>query len=332
MPYNPHILAKARADLNRIREVNAAEHRRRLDAVYARIPEIERIDTQLKVQWIELAKLAFTNTNDRDEKISALKEDNLSLQMRRTELLTGNGFPSSWLDEIYSCPVCKDSGQTDSGLCTCLKQLYQQELSEELSSLLHNGDESFSSFDLTLYPAEYSDYFQCIPREYMKRVFGFCKEYAERFPEVKDDLLLQGGPGLGKTYLAACIAREVLQHGYTVIFDTAVSVFSSFEKQKFSRSQDESEAASERVTQMLSCDLLILDDLGTEVATPVVQSGLYTLINSRIASHKRTILCTVLYPDEINSRYGASVGSRFDGYYKTIHFAGVDIRQLQKRG
>ena len=332
MPYNPRILAKARAGLSEIREANAAEHQRRLEEVYRRIPEVEKIDTKLRIQMIELAKLAFARTADRDEKIASLKDDNLSLQMRRAELLTENGFSPSWLDELYSCPFCHDSGQTDSGLCSCLKQLYQQEVSKELSSLLHDRDESFSRFDLTLYPAEYSDYFQCIPREYMGRVFNFCRDYAESFPDVKDDLLFQGGPGLGKSYLAACIAREVLQKGYSVVFETAVSVFSFFEKQKFSRSPEEAESAAEKVSQMLGCDLLIVDDLGTEVTTPVVQSGLYTLVNSRISGKKRTIICTTLYPDEISARYGAPVSSRLDGFYKTIRFAGTDIRQLQKRG
>ena len=332
MPYNPRILAKARADLNEIRQANAAEHQRRLETIYRRVPEAEQIDTKLRVQMIALAKLAFSRETDRDQKINALKEDNLSLQMRRAELLTENGFPSSWLDEIYTCPLCRDSGQTDLGLCSCLKQLYQQELSKELSSLLNGCDESFSRFDLTLYPAEYSEYFQCIPREYMGRVYSFCKDYAEHFPDVKDDLLLQGAPGLGKSYLAACIAREVMQRGYSVFYDTSVSAFSFFEKQKFSRDPEEADIAGEKVSQMLSCDLLIVDDLGTEVTTPVVQSGLYTLVNTRITNHKRTILCTTLYPDELNARYGASVCSRLDGFYKTIRFAGRDIRKLQKRG
>ena len=332
MPYNPRILAKARADLNEIQEANSAQHQRRLETVYRRVPEIEQIDKTLRVQMIDLARLAFSRTADKNEKIASLKEDNLSLQMRRAELLTENGFPSAWLDEIYSCPICHDSGHADSGLCSCLRRLYQQELSKELTTLLHDRDESFSSFDLTLYPSEYSDYFQCIPREYMGRVFSFCRDYGSRFPDVKDDLLFQGGSGLGKSYLAACIAREVLQRGYSVFFETSVSVFSFFEKQKFSRSQEEAEISAEKVSQMLTCDLLIVDDLGTEVTTPVVQSGLYTLVNSRLSTRKRTILCTTLYPDEISIRYGSSVCSRLDGYYKTIRFAGTDIRQLQKRG
>ena len=332
MPYNSRILAKARANLNEIREANSAEHQRRLEAVYHRVPEIEQIDTKLRVQMVELARLAFLRAFDQNEKIASLKDDNLRLQMRRAELLTENGFPSAWLDEIFSCPICRDSGQIDSGLCSCLKKLYHQELSKEMSSLLHNRDESFSRFDLTLYSSEYSDYFQCIPQEYMGRVFTFCKDYALSFPDVKNDLLFQGEPGLGKSFLATCIAREVLQHGYSVFFDTSVSVFSFFEKQKFSRNQEEAVNAAEKVSQMLTCDLLIIDDLGTEVTTPVVQSGLYTLVDSRITSCKRTILCTTLYSDEIGIRYSSSVCSRLDGYYKTIHFAGTDIRQLQKRG
>ena len=332
MPYNSRIMARARADLADIREANGREHERRLSVAYRRVPELEQLDIRLRLQMIELTKLAFSRDADKEKKILALKESNLNLQARKEKMLLEASFPSSWLDEIYSCPICHDSGNTASGICSCLRQLYQKELSKALTSLLHGSEATFSSFDLTLYPAEYSEYFQCIPREYMGKVFLFCKDYAERFPEVKDDLLFQGSAGLGKTYLAACMARETAERGFSVFYDTSVSVFTAFDKQKFSRNQDEAELAGEKVQQMLSCDLLIVDDLGTEVVTPVVQSAIYTLVNSRTDSGKRTILITTLYPDEMSVRYGASVNSRLEGYYKTIRFAGNDIRQLQKRG
>ncbi|MBO6092997.1 MAG: ATP-binding protein, partial [Oscillospiraceae bacterium] len=181
------------------------------------------------------------------------------------------------------------------------------------------------------YPDKYSDYFQCIPRDYMRKVFTFCKEYAANFdPSDSENLLFQGDPGLGTSYRSACIAREVAEKGFTVFYDTAVSVFSAFEKQQFSRNADEMEAAGERVQNMLTCDLMILDDLGTEMTTPMVMSALYTLINTRLNSSKPTLINTTLYPDEIRSRYSSSICSRLNGFYKTIHFAGSDIRDILK--
>ncbi len=330
MPYNSKILAKANARLADIREANAKEHQRRLENVYYRVPEIEAIDSRLRSQMVELARLAFSRREDSQHRILTLKDENLSLQMRRAELLVANGFPRSWLDDIYSCPLCHDTGNADHGICQCLEKLYKQELTAELSSLLRNGDECFDNFNLNLYSDEYSEYFKCVPREYMGRVLQFCREYAQEFPDITDNLLFQGGPGLGKTYLSACIAREVASRGFSVYYDTAVSVFSAFERQQFSRTPEEAEAASEKTRIILSCDLLILDDLGTEVVTPVVSSALYTIINSRINAKKHIIINTTLYPDELAARYTPSICSRLDGFFKHINFAGSDIRHLLK--
>ena len=331
MPYNARLLARARARLSDIREENAAERQKRLRNVYSNVPEIEAIDNKLRSQMIELARLAVARREDSDQTITALRENNLSLQMRRAELLVENGFPLTWTDEIYSCPHCHDTGRTPSGVCSCLNALYNKELSKSLSSLLRNGDESFDAFDLSLYSDKYSDYFQCVPREYMRKVFTFCREYAETFsPSCSENLLFQGDPGLGKSYLSACIGREVAEKGLTVFYDTAVSVFSSFEKQQFSRNTDEAEAAAELVQNMLTCDLMILDDLGTEMTTPMVMSALYTLINTRLNNRKSTLINTTLYPDELHARYSSSICSRLDGFYKTIHFAGSDIRTILK--
>ena len=259
---------------------------------------------------IALARLAFSRGEGSEEKIAALQEENTTLQMRRAEKLVENGYPVTWTDEIYSCPLCHDTGKTASGgICSCLEGLYNKELSKELSTLLRSGDECFDSFDLTLYSDQYSDYFQCIPREYMRKVFQVCREYAERFPERADNLLFQGEPGLGKSYLSACIGREVAEKGFTVYYDTAVAAFGAFEKQQISRDPDEADAAAEKVRNMLTCDLMILDDLGTEVVTPVVTSALYTLINTRVNNKKPTIINTTLYPDELAARYTSSICS-----------------------
>lgn len=332
MPYNGKILGRANARLADIREKNRAEQERRLKAVYAAVPEIERIDAELRTQVSALLRLAVSRDEGRDASIAALREENLSLQMKRAELLAEHGYPIDWLDDIFSCPRCRDTGRLEDGsLCSCLDAIYNRELSAELSTLLHSGNESFDNFDLSLYPESYSDYYGCIPRSYMKKVLDYCRSYAESFPDVEGSLLLRGEPGLGKTFISACIARAVIEKGYSVFYDTAVSAFSAFEIQQFSRNSPEGDAAAEKVRRMLDCDLMILDDLGTEVPTPMVQSALYTLINTRCSAGRPVIINTTLYSEDFTSRYGASISSRITGWFKEIVFVGEDIRALLKK-
>lgn len=327
MAYNRKLLGRANARLAEIREKNTGEHARRLSVVYGRVPEIEKIDTELRAQMIALTRLFMNAHGDSAEKIKQLRESNLDLQMKKAELLVQNGFPSDWLDELYSCTKCHDTGTLKSGeICECLNRLYNKELSAELSTLMKNGNESFEQFNLTLYPAEYSEEFRCIPRDYMRKVFASCKEFAVSFPNVNSGLLLTGGPGLGKTYLSACIARAVAENGFSVCYESAVSAFRAFEDRQFSRDPEEQSAAAEKVRQMLQCDLLILDDLGTEVVTQSVLSALYTLINSRENEGKHMIISTTLSGDELAERYTPSICSRLNGFFQRIRFAGKDIR------
>ena len=176
MQHNARLLSRARTRLAEIREENAAQQQRRIRDVYARLPEVEQIDSTLRSHMIALARLAFSRGEGSEEKIAALQEENTTLQMRRAEKLVENGYPVTWTDEIYSCSCCHDTGKTASGgICSCLEGLYNKELSKELSTLLRSGDECFDRFDLTLYSDQYSDYFQCIPREYMRKVFQVCR-------------------------------------------------------------------------------------------------------------------------------------------------------------
>ena len=330
MPYNKKILGRANARLAGIRELNNAEHERRLAAVYAKLPEIERIDAELKSQMVSLTRLALSREEGSSEKLLKLRDDNLTLQMRRAEILTEAGYPAGYLEDIYDCPVCFDSGRTRSGeICSCLKRLYNAELTKELSTLLKNGSESFDNFDITLYPSSYSEKYKCIPREYMKKVLAKCLRFADSFPADRN-LLLFGGPGLGKTYMSACIARAVAQNGYSVIYESAIDAFRAFEIRQFSRDQALADEAARKADAILNCDLFILDDLGTEVVTPSVQSALYTIINSRENANKRTVISTALTPSELNERYTASIFSRLEGFFDRLDFAGDDIRLKQR--
>ena len=158
-----------------------------------------------------------------------------------------------------------------------------------------------------------------------------CRRYAENFSDSSTNLLFQGGTGLGKTYLSACIARVVSARGFSVCYDTASAALDNYEKAKFSRDTEEGEAAAVKIRRMESCDLMILDDLGTEMTTSMSQSALYTLINTRLVDKKPTIVSTNLSDDELTRRYTPQIASRILGEFQCLPFVGTDIRRM-KRG
>ena len=330
MTYDGKLLARARAELDSIRAKNQAEQLYRQQAVYARIPEIREIDQRLRGHMAELVRLTIGRGPDMAEKINSIREENLDLQMRRAELLTEYGFGSTYLDEILSCPLCRDTGIYKGGVCSCLEKLYNAELTKELGTLMRRGDESFERFDLNLYPTEYDPAKNVVPRETMRMVFEVCRRYAENFSAASPNLLFQGGTGLGKTYLSACIARVVAQRGFSVCYESAAAALECYEISKFSRDSEEGEAAAVRVRRMESCDLLILDDLGTEMLTSMSQSALYTLINKRLVGGRPTIISTNCSEDELHQKYSPQIVSRILGEFRSLPFVGQDIRRMKK--
>ena len=326
MKYDGKLLARARDELDRIRERNREERERRTTAACAARPELRAIDAELRAQMTGLLSLTISGEADAAEKIAKLREENLALQRRRAELLRQLGHGEDWLDEIVSCEKCRDSGVYDGGVCACLRRLYNAELTRDVGALLQNGDESFAKFDLSLYDGDPLPGASVAPRETMRKVLSLAEDFARRFPDGTGSLLFQGGTGLGKTFLSACVARAVAEKGFSVCYDTAAAVIGSFEAQKFARD----EAADARVKRMLSCDLMILDDLGTEMPTPMADSALYTLINTRLNEGKSTIISTNLSFDAMEKRYSAQICSRIRGEYRLLPFVGRDIRLLRR--
>ena len=328
MAYDGKLLARARTQLDLIRSDNQAEHQRRLSLVYARVPEIQRMDETMRRQMTELVRLTISHPVDLKERLAALEKDNLDIQMRRAELLVENGWPVEYLDDIYSCPKCRDSGVYEGGVCSCLEKLYNKELTKELGTLLQHGDESFERFDLNYYDA--APVGGVSPRETMTMVLGACRKFADNFPAVSANLLFQGGTGLGKTYLSACIARVVAAKGYSVCYDSAAAALEAFEVQKFSRDPETSEAANARVRRMLDCDLMILDDLGTEMISSISTSALYTLLNTRLVNGKKIIISTNCSDEELQKKYTQQIYSRIKGEFLRLPFVGRDIRLIRK--
>ena len=261
--------------------------------------------------------------------IDALRVENLNLQQEKRQLLTQMGLPGDYLEEKPACPRCNDTGFLGSEVCSCLRSYYVREQNKELSGLLDLGSQSFETFDFDYYSPLPDSELGISPRANMERVYDVCQDYAHEFSPKSGNLLLSGGTGLGKTFLSASIARVVSASGHSVVYDTAGHIFSLFEAQKFGRETDEETDGA--VSRALGCDLLILDDLGTELMTSFVQSAIYQIVNTRLITGKKTVISTNLRPDEIGRRYGAPVLSRLQGEYQLLLFFGEDIRRRKKK-
>lgn len=322
------LLARARAKQETLRAENRAEEDHRRREIAAKIPEIGRIDTALCANLSEMVRIAMRQSARTAQE---LEKESLALQEKRSALLVQNGYPKDYLDPIYSCPRCRDTGWTDGKICECVQKLYRAEQTRELAPLLKQGDETFENFRLDYYspvaPAS-----GVSPRAQMERVLRLCRAYAESFGAQSPNLLFTGEPGLGKTFLSAAIARVVAAKGCGVAYDTASGLLASFEREKFSRDTDEVSDAASRVRQLMSCDLLILDDLGTEMLTAFTQSALYALLDGRLRAGKKTIVSTNLDRSGIETRYGAALASRLAGEYEWLEFLGRDIRAQRKEG
>ena len=216
-------------------------------------------------------------------------------------------------------------------MCRCLRELCAREQIAELSKLLDLGEQSFDTFRMDYYsqspwPGGTS------PRENMELVYEVCLNYAQKFGRFPiRNLFLTGAPGLGKTFLSACIARTVSEKGHSVVYDTAGNIFAQFEARKFQRDSADGQEARDETRRYLNCDLLILDDLGSELVTQFTQSALYELVNSRLVGEKHTVISTNLTLEEAARRYPPQIASRLEGEYHALHFFGDDIRLLKKR-
>ncbi len=332
MPYDANVLRRATARLEEEKKARSEALARKEREVYAKAPRVAEIDRQLRRTILDIVAASLRDGADPAPAIGALKERNLSLQAEREDILVGLGYPADILDDKPACPKCGDSGWQGAKMCDCLKLLCTQEQIWELSKILDLGEQSFDTFSIDWYSEEPWPGENRSPRENMEFIYDVCRHYAQKFGSFYfDNLLFTGAPGLGKTFLSACIARTVSENGFSVVYDSASGIFARFEEQKFSRDSEDGRAARDETRKYLGCDLLILDDLGSELTTPFVQSALYTLINTRLQTGKRTVISTNLTMEDLRRRYSVQVGSRLDGEYQILRFYGEDIRIQRKR-
>ena len=326
MAYSAEVIKRARARLAQAKEDRESENRQHLAVAYARVPRIQEIDIQLRRTMAQAAQAAFLQGGDGRELLEKARLENLELQQERAILAMEN-FEEGYLDDSPICDKCGGSGYIGSNMCECLTELCRQEQKKEVS-VLSGSREAFNQFRLDYYPDRIDPKYGASPRTIMERNLKICRTYALTFAPSAGNLLFVGGTGLGKTFLSACIARAVVDRGYSVVYESAGHLFGKLEQAKFSPSEE----ARRETARFTECDLLILDDLGTEMPGQFVTAAFYTLLNDRILAGKPMVISTNLNIDEAARRYSPQIASRLQGSFQGLTFVGEDIRILKNRG
>ena len=298
------------------------EQDQRREEVYQKVPQIRQIEDEISSQAVRCArKLLDGDTNAKEE----LKQHIEDLREQKEVLLSAFGFPADYMEMHYACPECQDTGYVDGRKCRCFKKgeirlLYSQSNIEEV--LLRENFDSFSY--------EYYDDRVVIPEiqmtvaDYMRQVHTWCKEYVENFEKKGGNLIFSGSTGVGKTFLTNCIAKALIDQYQSVIYLSSNDLFDVFSKTKFH--SDTEEEMKDMYQYILDCDLLIIDDLGTELNNTFVSSQLFYCINERLLRKKSTIISTNLSMTMLRDTYSDRISSRIISQYSIIPLYGDDIR------
>jgi len=336
-----HAVREVLAEYGRVQDENRRVRQNRREAVYERIPELRLITDELAALGISVSRTAFgfgASAPDTGNGVEKLREGARSLRERKSKLLADGGYPADYLDEIYNCANCRDTGYEDNDsqeakMCFCMKQRLIDRYydNSNLRGVLEK--ENFGAFDARYYGADVLPDEGISPRTKIGMILQTCREFVSGFGTGFDNLFFYGSPGLGKTFMCNCIAKELLDAGRTVLYVTAPKIFKIIEEFRFNR-DEMSAAALASVPGVLSrlteCELLIIDDLGTEFPTVLTSSELFATVNERLLLSKPTIISTNLTLSDIEGQYSERFTSRLFGNFKMLKFIGGDIRQIKK--
>lgn len=326
MGYGKDVYELAAANLSERRSKANRDARIRRELVREKCPRALTIEAEVSKAGLQAARVILAGGADVAAKIEDLKYENLKKQREFDSAMREAGFPPDFMEPRYFCAKCRDEGYIDGMMCACMKQALKEAAYEKLNRLSPLGISSFEGFDLQFYSAEPDARTGIIPRRKMETIYEACKEYAAHFSAQSPSLLMIGATGLGKTHLSLAIAGDVLARGFGVVYGSAQNLTSKLEREHFGRAPEGEESAA----LLLECDLLILDDLGTEFVTPFVASCIYNLINTRLMAGRPTIVNTNLSIAELEEKYSERVVSRMMGSYRVFTFLGRDIRQLKR--
>lgn len=299
---------------------------KRKELVYEMVPELNEIDEALVHESITRAKLSLLRDADA---LAGLQERIDLLKKRKQELILAAGFAIDYIEPHFVCSTCQDTGYIGNNKCNCFKQAIVNLLYSQSNVFQALTYENFSTFSFSYYDdTQVDNLLKKTPykniQDILKDVKCFIKEFNKRY----ENLLIYGNTGVGKTFLSNCIAKELLDSGHTVIYLTAFQLFEILEKYKFN-STDNYEEIRNQFEYILDCDLLIIDDIGTELNNTFITSQLYQCINERHLKQKSTIISTNLSFDQLKNNYSERIFSRISSNYKLLKIIGDDIR-LQK--
>ena len=313
-----------------IKTANRRMQSDRYNEVTALCPDIADIDSEIIDLSMKTARArieADSSDTDTDELASSLK----SLNERKVAALASIGKPADYLDDIFTCPYCKDSGYVDGKRCICFNKKAIDLIYKDSNLKNITADENFDTFSLSWYNnTDVDPATGLTPYINMQKVLKVCHDFVDNFDNTFSNLLFIGQTGVGKTFLTNCIAKELLDSSHSVIYLTAVELFQCFEQQDFNK-PDTSDTAIDS-SYILDCDLLIIDDLGTEFANSYTSSRLFYCINERILRRKSVVISTNLSLSDIRNMYSERIFSRLTSAYKLLKLAGADIRLLKKTG
>lgn len=327
--YPSRAIEAANDILSQRRQKALREAEARRDALYSRYPEFRGYDSQLRELTRNIAVAAISP--DGLEQSRRILEELQTVQRQRRELLQDLGLAPDLLEPRYTCPLCRDTGTVEGKRCQCLENLLRAESCRGLPAAALDGRCTFQSFDLNYYP-DTPDQDGRSPRRIMSHILRQCQDYAERFGPGSGSLLFLGRTGLGKTHLSLAIAGQVAAKGAGVLYSSIQAAIDRYERVRFDR--DPTPEDRDFVSMATRCDLLVIDDLGSEFSTAFSQSVLYNILNERITAGLPVVLSTNLTPEQLAAIYNERIISRVLCDCTSYSFAGKDIRflkQVEKR-
>lgn len=323
MGYTQQMYEKAEKIISQRRKKALTQYELKKEEIYKSIPQILKIDNTISKTSIDVAKevLTFGNKNLK-EILQGLMLKNTSLQEEKKLLLKKNCYPEDYLEIDFYCKKCQDTGYTKIGICECMKKLLREQAYNKLNMCINISNFKFTNFNIDYYPNDYivSEKSKKTPRQIADENLKYCENYAYNFSKHSNSILMQGGTGLGKTHLSLAIAENCINNEVGVIYASAQQLLHKLENDKFGKTQEGF------LDSVLECDLLIIDDLGTEFYTQFTISAFYNIINTRLLENKATIINTNLSVEEILSKYSQRIASRIIGEYYILRFYGKDHR------
>ena len=310
-------------DQTRLKNHHLSE--KRYAEVCEKIPEIQKIQEELIKLSANYARLQLLGPGDNVKENLSYLNKKKKLQEKKCRLLTMNGYPADYLSPIYNCKSCKDTGYIGNTPCNCLKQRKADLLYESSNLMEVLKYENFSTFSESYYDdTQINENLSLTPRQNMIRIKNICLDYIRHFDKIYKNIIFYGETGVGKTFITHCIAKALLDTSHTVVYLTAPQLFDILETIKFGRNNEEQYGS--QISYILDSELLIIDDLGTELVNSFTSAQLYYFIEERHLNRKAVIISTNLSFQELRDRYNERIFSRFTGYYNFYMIAGEDIR------